>query len=181
MTKKLLSLLLIIICLMGVSCSAGSKGDVTDSTYKKPEAKKITPQSYTEGDLVYSLSVSDGNRSMTLDVTRADGVTKAQVVSPERMCNVTVICDAGGTRIVPENGETLALTDEAARGLRVFFEAMGHPLSDSEKKNEGMYCFELWGYEVTLLLSEDGYPKLVSMTKDGYTRHGEVSFPENAG
>lgn len=42
MTKKLLSILLIITCLMGVSCGAGSKGDVTDSTFKKPEAKKIT-------------------------------------------------------------------------------------------------------------------------------------------
>lgn len=179
--KRFLPILLMIACIMLTSCTGNADSSADGGETGGPKAKKITPQSYTEGELVYGLSVSDGNRSVTLYVTRAGGVTEATVVSPESMAGVHVVFDAGGTRIVPESGETLALTEEAALGLRVFFEVMTHPLSDSEKKNEGMYCFEHSGYEVTLLLSEDGYPKLVSLTKDGYTRHGEVSFPENAG
>lgn len=171
---------LLTICLFLWSCDAADTS-AESGTAKVPEKEKISPAEYTAGDLTYSLTLSDGKRTVTLDVVRSEGVTEAHIVSPEAMSSVSVIWDAGGLRLIPESGGTLALTEESAAGLRAFFEAMAHPLSDSEKKNEGMYRFELSGYEAELLLSADGYPKLISLTKNGSTRHGEVRFPEKDG
>lgn len=178
--RRYFAFLLALVCVFAVSCAPSHNVQNSEGTTGENESipHKITPAHYAEGDIIYALTISDGRRSVTLDVSRASGITEAKVTSPEGMLGVSIVCDAGGTRITPPNGELLGLTEDGAAGLRTFFDAMAHEVSEGEKTAEGMYTFELSGYEVTLLLSLEGYPKLISLSRDGYTRHGEVAFPE---
>lgn len=163
-----------------VSCTGKDSAGETD---KGPHstAERIVPSDYHTGDIDYTLKISDGKRTVSLSVTRRGEVTDGKIVSPEALSGVSVISDAGGVRIITPSGEALGLTEESAAGLRAFFDVMGRRVTDSEKKTEGMYNFELSGFEVTLLLNSEGMPRLITLTKNGYTRHGEVAFGENDG
>ena len=163
-----------------VSCTGKDSAGETD---KGPHstAEKIVPSDYHTGDIDYTLKISDGKRTVSLSVTRRGEVTEGKIVSPEALSGVSVVSDAGGVRLMTPSGEALGLTEESASGICTFFDVMGKKVTDSEKKTEGMYNFELSGFEVTLLLDSEGMPRLITLTKNGYTRHGEVAFGENDG
>lgn len=163
-----------LICLALTSCATREEAPQAEGALPHTTEQKITPADYADGELSYALTLSDGKRSVDLSVARHDGVTEAKVTSPETLLGCTVICDAMGTRLLPPNGESLSLTDGAAAGLRVYFDAMSHKVNDSEKVSEGVYRFNDGEYEVTVMLDTDGFPRLITVTGEGYTRHGEV-------
>ena len=173
MKKTIIKLIITVFaCVSLVSCASAPSADSTDSTGHR--AEKIVPGNFADGDISYEMEISDGKRSIVLSVTRQSGVTEAKITSPERLAGVSVVSDGSGVRLIPPNGEILGLTEESASGIRTFFDVMAHNPAESEKKEEGIYNFELGGHEVTLLLSSDGMPRLVTLSRNGYIRHGEV-------
>ena len=172
-----LAVCLLVSALLLVSCSSvdtqSPHGDGKAEGGDKSTAP-IRPAEYAEGDLTYELSISDGYRTVTLKVERVSNITTASVTGPQAMTGVSVIYDAAGMRLSAPEGEELALTPEAARGLAVFFDVMGSPLAEDSHVTAGKYAFDLDGYSVTVVLDENGYPCLIELIGGGIKRCAEV-------
>ena len=173
-------LICIVLCLVAVltaltSCAVGNETeDNSGNVTKKEDSAPIRPADYAERDLTYRLSISDGYRTVTLNVVREGAVTTASVVSPESMAGITVIYDAAGMRMNAPEGEVIALTPEAGAGLAVFFDVMKHGLSKDEYISEGKYGFVSGVYDVSIMLGADGNPCLIELTSGGVKRCAEV-------
>ncbi len=174
------ALFALLICTAFTSCARGGADENFGNIEYSSEGEQLPPPApYAERDMSYSLTVSDGKLSVTLNVTRTGGVSEAEIVSPEKLSGVHIVSDAEGIRITPPSGELLVTTDEASVGLGVFFDVMAHVPDEGERDGVGMYSFSKSGFDVTLLLSEKGMPRLITVKKDGVTRHGEVTFTED--
>jgi len=179
--KKYLWVIVLLTCLFAVSCTADDPGgEMPGRTENEEEKVKITPAEYWSGELTYDIEISDGKRAVCLRAVRKDGVTEAKLTSPEGVCGIGIVSDAGGVRLSTANGELLGLTEEAAAGLRAYFEALEHRLEKSEKTAEGTYSFEVSGYEATVLLTSEGYPRLVTLSQGGNVRHGEITLVDES-
>lgn len=170
----------LLICLELTSCSPTSLNGDSERGYETdaPELPRAAP--YAQRDISCIITVSDGSYSATLSVVRTDGIIDAELVSPEALRGITLVRDAEGLRITPPSGEVLVTTDEGAAGLCVFFDVLSRVPDEGERDGSGMYSFSVDGFDVTLLLSEDGLPRLITAKKDGVTRYGEVTFTESS-
>lgn len=166
-----------IIVLAMFSCSATNEKE--EPSTDSGTAEHVSPAPYADADISYTLTVSDGKYSVTLKVTRNGGISEAEITSPSGLAGVHIVSDSEGLRITPPNGELLVPTDEVGAGLQIFFDVMAQIPSDGERTADGLYSFCRSGFDVTLLLSEDGLPRLITVQKDGVTRHGEIAFTEN--
>ena len=163
----------LLFCTVSCSTSESEDGDVTHA--KNESTEKIRPSGYSEGDLSYTLSISDGYRTVSLACERVGEVTRCSVSSPEEMRGVSVIYDAAGLRISAPEGEEFSVTDEAALGLAVLFDAMRHNPSEDERTAADKFAFTLKGYDAVLTLDKDGFPRLLEVTCGGVKRCVEVS------
>ena len=175
--KKLISVVLCLVAVLTALTSCAVENETEDNSgnvTKKEDSTPIRPADYADGDLTYSLSISDGYRTVALDVVREGAVTTASVASPESLSGVNVVYDADGMRLSVPEGEVIALTPEGSAGLAVFFDVMKHGLSKDEYISEGKYEFVSGIYDVSLMLDADGNPCLIELTSGGVKRCAEV-------
>ncbi len=158
-----------------LSCSDVSRSEPVSP---RSDSAHITPASYADGDIEYMLTVSDGSRSVSIAVARTDGISEADILTPDTLAGVHIVSDGEGVRITPPSGELLSLTDRLGAGLNVFFEVMARLPSEGERTADGAYFFSQSGFNVTLVLSDDGMPRHITLERDGVTRHGELTFTE---
>lgn len=174
MRKIFAAILCAAMLFLAVSCSP-SESESGGGTHAKNEStEKIRPSGYSEGDICYTLSISDGYRTVSLACERVGEVTRCSVSSPEEMRGVSVIYDAAGFRISAPEGEEFSVTEEASAGLAVLFDAMGHEPSEDERTSADKFVFTLKGYDAVLTLGDDGFPRLLEVTCGGVKRCVEV-------
>ena len=160
-----------------VSCAGRVESENGGDT-KKENLSAVSPADYHEGDLTYTLSISDGYRTVSMEVKREGAVTTANLVKPSELTGVSVIYDAAGMRMNAPEGEEIAITEEGSLGLAVFFDSMAHELTQSEKRAEGEYVFVSDGYDVRLVLDKEGYPCLIEAVCGVSKRCAEVTVAE---
>lgn len=137
--------------------------------------------SYADKNAGYSLVLteSDSERSVSLDVTRRDGITEAKIVSPEPLNNVKILHDGSVTRVT--SGELdIPLSEDAAKGVSVLFNALS--FSDSSKAStdaltesgETSVKFSVEDAEIDLILNGAGLPANLDVMLNGVLRHCEI-------
>lgn len=178
MKKIAVFILCVVLTVMALAGCGRVTGEESQSGTegKKENISKIRPGDYAEGDLSYTLSLSDGQRSVTLKVKREGAVTTAEVTDPSAMTGVSVVYDVAGMRLSAPEGEEIPLTPEAGEGLAVFFDSMAHELTPDEKNAEGEYGFVLGNYNVKIVLDEKGYPCLIEAACGVSKRCAEVKL-----
>ena len=167
--KKLAWLLLASLLLCSCSSAALS-----------PDADGVSPPQaadYADGDLAYTVTVSDENRSVSLDVTRENGVSRCVVTSPEELAGIALTADTDGVHVSFGDGGEIVLSAEAAAGLLAVLNTVSHAPAGSELTGDGCFRFDSEGWEVCLFLGENGYPAEASLTREGCVRH--VKFAVN--
>ena len=179
MKKLLLAFIFVVICL--VSCADNGNGtapsvDGGENTphHSEPEGKPTPPKiaDYASKDLHYTVTLEDGTRSVTMEVSREGVVSTANVIYPESLSGVSVIYDAAGLRVrLPySEADELTVSDEAASGLAVVFDIMkARPKKDSFT-DDGCFSFSVRGILVSLKLSADGMPSEATLERDGSVR-----------
>lgn len=167
MKKIMLALALVTALTIFSSCTASdrpakengetlSQTEITDSHGRLPHIAD-----YTERDIRYTATVSDGTRSVTLLCERIGGVTTASVTSPEELSGLTVIYDAEGLRLrLPhESCSDVYVSDVGAAGLTAIFDALKQTLGKDSFSGGREFDFDLGGVPVRLTLSPDGLPQ----------------------
>ena len=162
-----------------VSCGGSVEDEHGEGEAKKENHSAASPANYHEGDLTYTLSISDGYRTVSMEVKREGAVTTANLVKPAEMAGVSVIYDAAGMRLRAPEGEELSVTEEGRVGLAVFFDSMARRLTAAENRAEGEYVFGADGYDVRLVLDKEGYPCLIEAVCGVSKRCAEVKIEED--
>ncbi len=171
--KKLLMLMICVALL--TSCTAADNGG-NGGIWGREEGKARLPEcaDYGTGDAAYTVEIRDGKRSVTLDAKREGGITVATVTSPEELAGAVITDDTEGMRMILDGGCELPLSAEVSAGLAAVF-AVYLPLpEDVSVTDEGEAEFMAGDYTIRLALTEDGYPDMAVLAKDGAER--EVMF-----
>ncbi len=181
MMKKLLILMLLILCTALTSCTATGNRENSGGIWNRSEENAKLPKcaDYGTGDVEYTAELSDGKRVVTLEVKRASGVSVATITSPDELAGVLITDDTEGMRILLEDGCELPVSAEASAGLATVF-ALYLPIPEEAKvTNSGEVRFTVGEYTARLKLTEDGYPDTATVTKEGMER--QVKFSRGKG
>ncbi len=157
------------ICTLGSCSTPGGEG-----------AEPVPKTGYAASDSSYTAEISDGVRTVTLDVTRERGVVTANVTAPDELSGTGFICDMTGVGIVTE-GDTLTVSTEGSAGLRAIFDALSHDPTDEELIPGAAIRTECGGFECVLSLGADGYPLTLDVTRGTYKRCVRFSSWRHAG
>ena len=145
--------------------SGGADGGHPSEAYGENTVKGKLPHiaDYAERDLTYTAAVSDGARSVTLDVERTGKVTRATVTSPEGISGTEIICDAAGLRVRAPYADCRELTvsPDAAAGLAAVFGVMEVPLGREDFNGGKSFSVTVNGLTAELEISDGGFPESV--------------------
>lgn len=174
-------MIMLVLCTL-VSCSVGGvSGDGasglsplgTASENKGSKGKLPHIADYTGKDMTYTATVSDGVRSVTLDVKRTGKVTEATVTSPEEISGTGIICDAAGLRVRTPYADCKELTvsPDAAAGLAAVFDLMKTPLGRDSFTGSKCFSVTVDGLPVKLKVSGEGFPECAEFGEGYGTRY----------
>lgn len=154
---------LLLTACIAASCSSPASSDSTlPHGPNGSDAEKLPYiADYADRSLSYTVTVSDGVRTVTLDVMTMGNVTEAAVTSPEGLAGIQIVCDAAGLRMRTPYSDCreLIVSGDAAAGLTAVLEVMKTPLG--QESFDGGKCFSLTVRDIPvhLELGSDGIPK----------------------
>lgn len=170
-----MKIFVILLALCTVLCSCSSEAH---SPYDGDGASAERPQAadYTHGDISYTLTVSDGDRSVSLAAVRKDGVTVASVTAPDELAGAVLRETDDGVVVAPAGDcEEVLLSREAASGLAALLRLTSWELTDAVASADGGLKLLRDGWEACVHLDSDGYPTSAELTGNGGTRCVEIA------
>lgn len=181
MIKKLLALTLMLCTIFLISCTVDGGSENKQWSLNADGEKVKIPKctDYGTKDVSYTVEVSDGKRSVTLDAERHDGITVATVTSPEALAGTVITDDTEGMRMIVAGECELPLSPEASAGLAAVFAVYLPIPEEANVTDEREVEFLSGDYTVRLKLTEDGYPDTATLKKDGAER--QVKFIRREG
>ncbi len=176
--KYLKAAFCLLCALVLASCSVGRVFDSSEAKHSDENSVvKPTPSGYTDGDLKYTVRISDATRLVVMEAERVGGVTRAVVTSPSELEGAVITDDVDGMRVFTEGGKVeFMISEEASAGLGAVFEVVSREAKAEEYSPEGQFVFSVSGYDVGLTLSPDGYPLRAEIIRGDMTRIAEYSF-----
>ena len=167
MKKFVLSAVFALLCALLVSC--GQRGAAPRPA--SPDGSLAAAESY-------SLTVTDGRRSVTVAVSRNGECSTATVTAPAELAGVSVVSDVSGCRIAAY-GASAALSPEAAAWVTEMLSVTEKDLTDADVTAElidgvSEYSYRDGDFDVKVRLGADGVPSEFALTRNGVTRKVRV-------
>lgn len=179
LTAALLSLFLL------CSCTAQTEGTDSgknmfkthDNSQKKDKIPDIPDTEYYKGNISFDMTLSDGVKNIEMNVSRTDGLLKAEIKSPSELAGISVISDIGGVRLLSHECD-LGISEEGGAAFKALFSALELNSEGAEITSDGeggvLYKRTVGKHDITLCLNSDGTPSRIICSVEGMAREGKI-------